>query len=373
MSLTVLNVAYPFAAVGTDAVGGAEQVLSQIDWALGRLGHRSIVVACQGSHTAGTLIETPLPPTTQSLTEETRHLVRNEHLLRIEQAVEQFRPDLVHMHGIDFHHYLPTAGVPVLVTLHLPPSWYPSEIFHLARRRTWLVCVSQSQRKECPQSPLLLTEIENGVDVSTFDTPSKKRNYAIALGRICPEKNFHTALDAASAAGIPLGIGGAVFPYEAHERYYREQIHPRLKSGHRFLGKLNLERKRRLLSSARCLLQPSLCAETSSLVAMEALACGTPVVAFPSGALKEIVEHGVTGFLVRDAQEMAEAIEAVDGIDPDRCRQAARVRFSLQHTIESYLYLYENLRTAAQPIQNPPCVRAASAESPSLLATLNAA
>ena len=102
-----------------------------------------------------------------------------------------------------------------------------------------------------------------------------------------------------------------------------KQIRPRLGRDARFLGPIGFARKRRLLTAARVLLIPSLVAETSSLVAMEALACGCPVVAFPAGALPDIVEPGVTGFLVSTTEEMAEAIPLCDGIDRERCRELA--------------------------------------------------
>ena len=110
-------------------------------------------------------------------------------------------------------------------------------------------------------------------------------------------------------------IGGEVFPYEAHRRYFATEIRPFLGPRAHFLGPVGWARKRRLLNAARCLLAPSLVAETSSLVAMEAIACGTPVIAFPDGALADIVEPGVTGYLVGDAHEMARAIGAADGLD----------------------------------------------------------
>jgi glycosyltransferase involved in cell wall biosynthesis len=170
-----------------------------------------------------------------------------------------------------------------------------------------------------------------------------KRNFVLALGRVCPEKGFHLALDAAEMAGAPLLIAGQVFPYPFHQHYFEAEIRPRLGPNARFLGPVGFARKRRLLSAARCLLVPSLVAETGSLVAMEALACSTPVVAFPAGALAEIVEPGVTGFLVNDAREMAEAIVMAAEIDPEQCRATARRRFSLDRMVERYFVVYERL------------------------------
>jgi len=349
---TVISVAYPFAPVGIDSIGGAEQILSLLDRELVRRGHRSIVVACEGSKTAGMLLATPAADGV--LTEEERSKIQRQHRRTLERALE-LHPDadLVHMHGIDFDKYLPPPGVPVLVTLHLPASWYSPQVFEIARPQTHLHCVSASQQRACPAGTPLLDDIPNGVPVDELSFRCGKRRYVIALGRICPEKNFHVAMDAATRAGFPLILGGEVFPYPSHLEYFRRQIVPRLTSGHRFLGPLGFARKRRLLSGARCLLNPSLAPETSSLVAMESLACGTPVVAFPSGALPDIIDHGVTGFVVRHEQEMADAVDAAGALDPESCRATARRRFSLEAMVQRYLDSYQQMITASPPPPPP--------------------
>jgi glycosyltransferase involved in cell wall biosynthesis len=341
MKLRVLSVAFPFAPVGYDAVGGAEQVLAELDAALVRAGHTSVVIACAGSRPAGTLVATPR--TTGPITEAARRGAHATHRRAIERALGRYCIDMVHMHGIDFHDYLPPLGPPVLVTLHLPLDWYPPDVFRPKRPNTFLHCVSAAQRARGPSEAKLLPVVPNGVAIDAHAARHAKRRFALALGRICPEKGFHIALDAAKRADFPLLIAGETFRYATHEAYFAQEIAPRLDRTRRFIGPIGMARKRRLLSAARCLLIPSLAPETSSLVAMEALACGTPVIAFPSGALPEIVEHGRTGLIVSDAQEMAAAIHTTTHIDPEMCRAAARTRFPLERTVERYFALYRKL------------------------------
>jgi glycosyltransferase involved in cell wall biosynthesis len=341
MPPTVLNIAYSLAPVGPDVTGGAEQVLSALDHALVAAGHRSIVVAPAGSQVAGTLVATAPVPT--PITDEARRFIRQRQRQAIAEALTRWPIDVIHMHGLDFAEHFPEPGTPTLVTLHLPAEFYPPGAILAARPRTWFNCVSETQQRTFPRLPTMLPPITGGVPIERLQARHARRNFALALGRICPEKGFHLALDAAEMAGVPLLIAGRVFPYPYHQRYFDEQIRPRLSARVRFLGPVGFSRKRRLLTAARCLLVPSLVAETGSLVAMEALACGTPVVAFPAGALAEIVEPGVTGFLVSDAREMAKAIHMAEEIDPEACRAATRRRFSLDRMVERYFAVYERL------------------------------
>ena len=175
---------------------------------------------------------------------------------------------------------------------------------------------------------------------------TRHSRFALSLGRICPEKGFHLALEAARQSGKPFLLAGKVFPYLAHQEYFRTEIIPRLDRQRRFIGPADFRTKQILLSWAQCLLIPSLVSETSSLVAMEALAAGTPVIAFPNGALPEVIDHGKTGFLVKDVSEMSDAIAQAHKIDSEVCRQIARERFSSERMKREYFALYERLINA---------------------------
>lgn len=348
MALTVLNVAYPLAPVGPDAVGGAEQVLSALDRALVAAGHRSLVVACEGSDVAGALCL--IPAEAGPLDGAARQRAWAAQRQAIADCRRRWSVDLVHLHGIDFDAYLPADG-PTLVTLHLPLGWYPAEALRPARPDLWLHGVSETQCRDAPAGARLLPPIPNGVSIGDGAGLHAKRGFALMLGRICPEKGVHLALDAARQAEVPLLVAGRLFPYYSHIRYFEQEVVPRLDARRRFIGPLGLSRKRRFLAAARCLVVPSLCPETSSLVAMEALSCGTPVVAFPNGALPEIVDHGRTGFLVRNETEMMEAIRAAADLDRAECRAEAVQRFSLDRMVRSYFAVYHQLAAAAPALR----------------------
>jgi glycosyltransferase involved in cell wall biosynthesis len=145
---------------------------------------------------------------------------------------------------------------------------------------------------------------------------------------------------------VDLIIAGSVFGYPEHLDYFDSMIRPRLNTHIRFVGLVGGERKANLMAGARCLLVSSLAPETSSLVAMEALASGTPVVAFPNGALNEIVVPQQTGFLVNNAEEMADAIGEVDSLSPSACRREAEERFSSAQMFAQYLDLYRSVRSS---------------------------
>jgi glycosyltransferase involved in cell wall biosynthesis len=342
VSFTVLSVAFWVAVVGPESVGGAEQILLQIDEGLVRRGHHSLVIARPESKIAGTLL--PTVSLNASVSDEAWKRAHEAIRRAIADALQRYPIDIIHLHGVDFPDYLPVQDVPVLVTLHLPLRWYKQTALRVSRPNTFFHCVSRSQSADFPNSLRMLPEIENGVSDDLFrDGAIRKGNFAAALGRICPEKGFHLALRACRQARTSMLLAGKVFPFREHQCYFAEQIVPELDSQRRYIGPVGIKAKRRLLSAAQCLIVPSLAPETSSLVAREALACGTPVVAFATGALPEVVKHGETGFLVQHADELPDAIRACRLLDPENCRRVAKQRFSPDRMVENYIATYQGI------------------------------
>ncbi len=341
--------AYPFAPVGPCGFGSAERILAELDSALVAEGQRSLVVACAGSLVAGELFSAPMPERAL-ISEPDRRWHRWRFQAAIDRALSRYRVDLIHMHGVDFDQHVLPPDIPVLVTLHLPIASYRPEAWVTFGDRAQFQCVSRTQRSSCAALSDMPV-VENGVSMPKIRLDREREDFALAIGRISPEKNVHEALEAGTRAGTRVLVGGRVFSDAENGDYFAEKVQPLLNGEgitHRFLGPMEAERRQRLLARAKCLLQPSRGPETTSLTAMEALSVGTPVIAYPSGALADIVEHGVTGFLVDSVEEMADAIRHIDQIRPEDCRAAAEQRFSRDRMVRDYFDLYASMVRGAR-------------------------
>jgi glycosyltransferase involved in cell wall biosynthesis len=354
--LDVLLVAYPFAPVEPDAVGGAEQIVAALDAALVASGHRSTVLAAQGSRVAGRLV--PVDVGSGELSQERILRVRQQYSQTLQRLLAEQAFDLVHFHGCDCAAYLtgvlPSRALPKLVTLHVPGDWYEPGLFRPELGLSF-VCVSSWQREQVCRQMAVRETIENGVDLARWQPSAEApRDYVLCLGRVSPEKGFDRALRAAHLADVPLLLAGHVYPYPEHQRHFAQQIEPFLDERRRFVGPVAGLVKRRLLAQARCLAVTSRVSETSSLVAMEALACGTPVVVASPGAPATLIEPGATGLVAGDESELAQAFAQVVELDRSACRLSAERRFDVRRMSSRYLDLYrelvnERFRQAALP------------------------
>lgn len=340
--MNILSIAYPLLPVGPDSAGGAEQILFLMDRNLTAAGHRSVVLAAKGSQISGELIQSVLPA--GKITDEVRRDAQQVHIECIRDALRCHPIDLIHFHGLDFYAYMPDHAVPMLATLHLPVSLYPPDIFD--DPKVMLNCVSQAQANLVPRAskpPVVF----NGIDTERYRDGSGEKNFLLVLTRICPEKGVHIALQVAHRLNLRLIIAGPVHPFRDHEIYFSERVEPLLDEKRQYVGAVDLDTKTALLAGARCVLIPSLVAETSSLVAMEAISSGTPVIAFRSGALPEVVEHGQTGFIVNTEDQMVEAVQHTHEISPETCRSRAALRFDARRMVNDYVELYRSVKLRA--------------------------
>ena len=340
--MRILFVSYPMLPVSDASCGGAEQMLWTLEREMANRGHRTAVAACEGSRISGELVSTGIAPTVSDAFEKRAA----EHCEAVVAAVNADNFDLVHDKSGFFWSHVRRVSNPVLATLHLPRLFYDDALFRDVPRNVYFNCVSGSQAQSFRELPGFVGVVPNGIALERFRLRSVKEDYVLWMGRICPEKAPHLAMDAAERAGVRLIMAGHVYPFSWHQLYFDQEIGPRLErmaEQVRWVKAPSFEEKTNLLSSAKALLLPTLAPETSSLVAMEAMACGTPVIAFPNGALPEIVENGVTGIFVSDVPRMASAIVEAASLSPAAARRMAEERFSSMTMAEGYESLYSEI------------------------------
>jgi len=204
-----------------------------------------------------------------------------------------------------------------------------------------VTAISRHQRWLAPTVPIVAV-IHHGVDPESFTVGSGQGGYAMFLGRLSPEKGAHEAIEIARAAGIPLRIAAKMREPE-EMRYFEEQIEPELGPGVEFIGEISPAQRNHELGEAIALLNPIRWAEPFGLVMIESLACGTPVITYPSGAAPEIVRNGVTGYLCTTIEEATQALSKAPLIDRNMCRAAVEGYFSSSRMVAEYVALYERI------------------------------
>ena len=323
--MRIAQVAPLYESVPPKLYGGTERVVSYLTEELVRAGHDVTLFASGDSLTEARLV----PVCKQSL-----RLAPNcidpltHHLLLVERVLEEIDNfDLVHFH-IDYLHYPRSRyqQVPTLTTLHGRldiPDLVP---FYQRFRNMPVVSISDSQRAPLPWLNWQGT-IYHGVPVDSLRYQAAAGKYLAFLGRISPEKGVDQAIQIAQMAGIDLKIAAKIDP--ADQAYFEAIIKPLLNQpGVEFVGEIGHAEKDEFLGRAIALLCPVQWPEPFGLVMIEAMACGTPVIAYPRGSVPEVVEHGVSGFIVGDARKAAQAAVAAPALSRRRCRKYFERRFS---------------------------------------------
>jgi glycosyltransferase involved in cell wall biosynthesis len=265
-------------------------------------------------------------------------------LRHVERAYELFADaDVIHDHTLTGPTQLSLSAMPmpIVTTAHGPFTAELRERYRAAARQVSVVAISRSQRRSAPDVPVAAV-IHHGIDVAAFPFGRGDGGYVLFLGRMSPDKGAHRAIAIARAAGRPILLAAKMWEPEEH-RYFADHVRPLLGSDAVYLGEVGGPRKLELLARAEALVNPIRWPEPFGLTMIEALACGTPVLAFPEGAAPEIVDHGRTGFLCHDEDHMAALLRVVGGLDRAACRDEVATRFSTARMASGYLALYERL------------------------------
>jgi glycosyltransferase involved in cell wall biosynthesis len=260
--------------------------------------------------------------------------------------------DVVHMHAPSALAFARLLDLPVVYTIHNDREDALNDLYRLClASNVTMVAISERQRAlhadVCPAEV-----VHHGIPPARYPLGDGKGRYAAFLGRFAREKGPHAAIDAALRAGVPIRLAGQ--PHWKDEAYYRSEVETRLRrKGVTWMGEASHEPKVSLLGGALATLFPIGWEEPFGLVMIESMLCGTPVIAFGRGAAPEIVDEGVTGWIVRDVDEMAARLTRLaterEPFDREACRAIAARRFSAERMVDDYLAIYTLAIHGIQP------------------------
>ncbi|HEX2316780.1 MAG TPA: glycosyltransferase family 4 protein [Thermomonospora sp.] len=345
--MRIAMVAPPWYEIPPPGYGGTETVVAQLIEGLQRRGHEVMLVAAGRNGTGAEFGQTYSEP-------QHRYLGQVEievaHAVAAAEYIEEFGPDVVHDHTLVGPLTAPVRKAPTLVTAHLAPIGEAARCYRFVGRMAGLVSVSQAQQRVSPG--IRWTGVaHNAVDPDRFPYRERKGDYVAFLGRMCADKGVHVAITAARAAGLPIRIAGRCSRPEETE-YFEQRVRPLLGPDAEYLGEPDTATKAELLAGARCLLFPIQWEEPFGIVLIEAMACGTPVVALRRAAVTEVVEPGVTGLVCDTEADLPDALRAVDRISPHACRRRVRDRFDVATMASAYERHYIGL-VRDRPLTDP--------------------
>lgn len=331
--------------------GGTERVVSYLTEELVRLGHDVTLFASGDSRTLAKL--NPVCPRALRFDSECQ-LPLVHHYLQLEAVIARIDDfDIVHYHTDYLHFPLSRrTKVPQLTTLHGRLDLRDLRPLFAAFDDMPVVSISNAQRSPLSEAQYCGT-VHHGLPVDLYPFNPNAGSYFAFIGRISPEKRADRAIEIATRLQTPLKIAAKIDRVDTE--YFEREIAPLLDNPLvEFIGEISEASKGAFLGSARALLMPIDWPEPFGLVTIEAMACGTPVIAYDHGSMPEIIEPGVNGYLVNSQDEATEAAERVHQLDRHRCRRLFEERFSVQRMAQQYLTLYEQQLARGQGVRVPP-------------------
>lgn len=332
----VAVIAPPWLPVPPVGYGGTESVIDTLCRGLAGLGH-DVLLAATGDSTCPVAL-TSWFEHGQGI-ESAAAVAELAHAASGYEAAHRWGADIVHDHTVAG----PAVGalgapVPVVTTCHGPFAGVLAPIYRALSYHVPVIAISRAQATAAADTQIAAV-IHHGVDLDAFALGDSSGEYVLFLGRMSPDKGIHVAIDVAESAGVPLLIGAKMRERDEHD-YFDAVIRPRLRSGVDYLGEVGADERRDLLGRALCLLNPIQWNEPFGLVAVEAMASGTPVVATPNGAMPEIVVDGRTGFLRSTRDDLADAVVRCASLDRSECRRHVAEEFSMEFMASNHARFY---------------------------------
>src|SRR6202167_5252320 len=345
-SMHIAQVAPLTEAIPPKLYGGTERVVSSLTVEVIALGHEVTLFASGDSVTSAQLEAVwPRALRLDGAVRDPNAL----HMLLLEKVYRRASDfDILHCH-LDYYPFslFSRQPIPYVTTLHgrldLPEHQPVFDMFSSIP----VVSISNSQRRPLPQANWVRT-VHHGLPEKLLQPKPVTPSYFGFLGRIAPEKGFDRAIRSAQQCGVPLKVAAKVD--KADQDYYDEQIKPMMQSGNvEYIGEINDKDKSEFLSGATALLVPIDWPEPFGLVMIEAMACGTPVIAFNRGSVPEIIEDGLTGYIVEDINGAIGAVDRLGQLSRDRIRRRFEERFTARRMAQDYLSAYRSLTDRLAP------------------------
>ncbi len=339
--MRIAQVAPLYESVPPKLYGGTERVVSYLTEELVRHGHEVTLFASGDSQTGARLVA----GCPRALWQEPDCRETLPHHVRLTELVarESHRFDLIHFH-LDYVHFPTVARLPcpTVTTLHGRLHLTDQQAFFETFPEVPLVSISDDQRRPIPWANWQAT-VHHGLPLDTHTFRPSPGNYLAFLGRVSPEKGLDKAVEIARLAGMPLRVAAKIYPEE--QSYFEHEIAPLLKRSPwvEFVGEVGGAAKDAFLGNALAVVFPINWAEPFGLVMIEAMACGTPVVAFRRGSTPEVMTDGVTGFVVDDVEGAALAVKKASDLDRRLCRMAFVDRFDAARMARDYQAVYRKL------------------------------
>lgn len=359
--LNIVMVAPPYFDIPPVGYGGVEAIVATLADELVDRGHRVTLLGAGREGTKARFIRVWDEVLTHRLGEPYPEIVNALKAMRVVEELNAVEPiDIVHDHtfaGPANAAAYRMMGIPTVVTVHGPVDPDMHEYYRSFDHSVQLVAISDRQRELAPDLNWI-GRVHNAICPDEWPFRTEKLDYALFLGRYAPYKGPDLALQAAHDAGLRLILAGKCNE-PPEKKYFEESVRPLLRETDDVFGEADATAKRHLLAGARCLLFPIRWEEPFGIVMIEAMVCGTPVVALRGGAVAEVVEHGVTGFICDDPEELPAAIARLGEIDPYACRARVEELFASERLAHGYEAAYRRAVSAGveRVSQRPPAHR----------------